>query len=71
MNKVKCTIPADLLRYTATALTELAIRKRSAANRKPAPEMADLLEQAAAVQKAADYFSDLYQQRSKDKEAQA
>ena len=75
MSDVKCTIPTDMLRYTASALGELAIRQRIEAIRYPAidgkvfPDAARLLKQSVATQEAADFYSDLYMQRSKDKEA--
>ena len=70
MNEVKCTIPADMLRYTASALSELAIRKRMAADGFPVingridPAAAELLKQAAEVQKAADFWTDWYMQQA-------
>ena len=68
MNEVN-SIPADVLRYTATALYELAIRQREAAVEYPSidgellPEAAELLKQAAGAQKVADLYLDLYLQR--------
>ena len=64
--EVQYTIPADMLKYTATALYELAIRQRVSADGKTAQDAAELLKQAAEVQKAADYYSELYQWRRRD-----
>lgn len=77
MNEVQCTIPADVLRYTATALYELAIRQRVQTGRLPDddgkihPAAAELLKQAAEVQKMSDFYFELYIQRPNEKEAQA
>ena len=77
MSDVKCTIPADMLRFTASALYELAIRQREAAGKFPTIDgkisttASELLEQAAVAWKAANFYAELYQQRPNEKEAQA
>lgn len=65
MNDVKCTIPADMLRYTVSALDELAIRQKMQAEKPGVPALAveELLEQSAKVKKVSDFYFELYMQR--------
>lgn len=61
MNEVQCTIPAELLQFTVTALTKLAVLLGMAADNPPCtPEAAaDLREQEETAKKAAEFCYNL------------